>query len=84
MISAVQSGSKVTPFYDPMIGKIIIHGLTRDQAIEKMRKTLEGIDVQGIKTNQPLLVKIMKNDEFIRGEYTTQFLSENQGELLKN
>ncbi|WP_338450040.1 acetyl-CoA carboxylase biotin carboxylase subunit [Niallia oryzisoli] len=79
-----QSGSKVTPFYDPMIGKIIVHGLNRDHAIEKMRKTLEGMNVQGIKTNQPLLVKIMKNDQFIGGDYTTQFLTQNQGTLLKN
>ncbi|MCM3568657.1 acetyl/propionyl/methylcrotonyl-CoA carboxylase subunit alpha [Neobacillus mesonae] len=78
-----QSGSKVTPFYDPMIGKIIVHGISREQAIEKMQKTLEGMEVQGIKTNLPLLEQIMKNDQFKRGNYTTQFITQNT-ELLKN
>ncbi|MES1041652.1 acetyl-CoA carboxylase biotin carboxylase subunit [Peribacillus simplex] len=71
-------GSAVTPFYDPMIGKIIVHGITRDQAIEKMQRVLDEIDVQGVKTNLQLLKQIMKNNQFISGSYTTQFLSENK------
>ncbi|MCO0599571.1 acetyl-CoA carboxylase biotin carboxylase subunit [Peribacillus butanolivorans] len=76
-------GSAVTPFYDPMIGKIIVHGITRDQAIEKMQRVLDEIDVQGVKTNLMLLKQIMKNDQFIRGNYTTQFLAENKIQVLE-
>lgn len=76
-------GSAVTPFYDPMIGKIIVHGITRDQAIEKMRRVLDEIDVQGVKTNLMLLKQIMKNNQFIRGNYTTQFLAENKIQVLE-
>ncbi|QNU06291.1 acetyl-CoA carboxylase biotin carboxylase subunit [Peribacillus butanolivorans] len=76
-------GSAVTPFYDPMIGKIIVHGITRDQAIEKMQRVLDEIDVQGVKTNLMLLKQIMKNNQFILGNYTTQFLAENKIQVLE-
>ncbi|PEJ33586.1 biotin carboxylase [Peribacillus butanolivorans] len=76
-------GSAVTPFYDPMIGKIIVHGITRDQAIEKMQRVLDEIDIQGVKTNLMLLKQIMKNNQFIRGNYTTQFLAENKIQVLE-
>ncbi|MEJ9232917.1 acetyl-CoA carboxylase biotin carboxylase subunit [Peribacillus butanolivorans] len=76
-------GSAVTPFYDPMIGKVIVHGITRDQAIEKMQRVLDEIDVQGVKTNLMLLKQIMKNNQFIRGNYTTQFLAENKIQVLE-
>ncbi|MEK4534613.1 acetyl-CoA carboxylase biotin carboxylase subunit [Peribacillus sp. FSL K6-1552] len=76
-------GSAVTPFYDPMIGKIIVHGITRDQAIEKMQRVLDEIDVQGVKTNLMLLKQIMKNNQFIGGNYTTQFLAENKIQVLE-
>ncbi|MEK4010061.1 acetyl-CoA carboxylase biotin carboxylase subunit [Peribacillus sp. FSL M8-0224] len=74
----IVEGSAVTPFYDPMIGKIIVHGITRDQAITKMQRVLEEIEVQGVKTNLLLLKLIMKNNQFISGNYTTQFLAENK------
>lgn len=74
----IVEGSAVTPFYDPMIGKIIVHGITRDQAIAKMQRVLEEIEVQGVKTNLLLLKQIMKNNQFISGNYTTQFLAENK------
>ncbi|KAB2334851.1 acetyl-CoA carboxylase biotin carboxylase subunit [Cytobacillus depressus] len=76
------NGSTVTPFYDPMIGKITVHGITRDDAITKMQKALEAMNIQGVKTNLLLLEKIMRNDQFIGGNYTTEFLAEQKGQLL--
>lgn len=78
-----ENGSTVTPFYDPMIGKVIVHGISRDHAIAKMQKVLEGAKIEGIKTNLPLLEEIMKNRQFISGDYTTEFLAEQKAELLK-
>ncbi|MEH7524046.1 acetyl-CoA carboxylase biotin carboxylase subunit [Bacillus sp. JJ1503] len=77
------NGSTVTPFYDPMLGKIIVHGSSRDEAISKMQKVLEEMDIQGVKTNLLLLQKVMKNGQFMNGDYTTQFLSENLGQLVE-
>ncbi|OMP66237.1 acetyl-CoA carboxylase biotin carboxylase subunit [Domibacillus epiphyticus] len=73
---AVAEGSVVSPFYDPMIGKIIVHGVNRQTAIETMERTLEHIEVEGLTTNLPLLERIMKNDLFTAGDYTTQLLAE--------
>ncbi|CAM4287071.1 acetyl-CoA carboxylase biotin carboxylase subunit [Lacicoccus alkaliphilus] len=72
----VVEGSKVTPFYDAMIGKIIIHGEGREEAIDKMKKALEKLEVEGIITNLPLLKDIMTADQFTSGQYTTNFLDE--------
>ncbi|QED49388.1 acetyl-CoA carboxylase biotin carboxylase subunit [Cytobacillus dafuensis] len=77
------NGSAVTPFYDPMIGKIIVHGISRDHALAKMQKVLEEIDIHGVKTNLLLLKKIMRNDQFMDGSYTTAFLEKNKGQLVK-
>lgn len=71
-------GNKVTPFYDPMIGKIIVHGTSRSNAITKMLDVLEVMEVDGVKTNLPLLQEIMKHEDFISGNYTTEFLAKNK------
>ena len=71
----VVEGSEVTPFYDPMIGKIIVHEDTRVAAIRKMRNVLANIEVQGSKTNLPLLEKIVEDVDFQQGDYTTNFLT---------
>ncbi len=71
----VVEGSVVSPFYDPMIGKIIVHGVDRQDAITNMQRVLEQMDVEGIKTNLPLLKKIMTDSQFNSGNYTTEFLT---------
>lgn len=75
---AIEEGSQVSPFYDPMVGKIIVHGEDRNQAIGKMKDALEQLDVEGITTNRDLLFDIMDNASFQKGEYTTKFLDEFQ------
>ncbi|SFE52977.1 acetyl-CoA carboxylase biotin carboxylase subunit [Alteribacillus iranensis] len=70
----VIEGSKVTPFYDPMIGKIIVHGAGRSAAIENMKRVLDQIEVEGLTTNLDLLKQIMENKDFVSGNYTTQFI----------
>ncbi len=70
----VESGSKVTPYYDPMIGKLIVHAPSRSEAIRRMADALSSYAVTGIKTNLPLLRKVMDSDAFARGDTTTDFL----------
>jgi acetyl-CoA carboxylase biotin carboxylase subunit len=70
----VTSGTVVTPFYDPMIGKLIVHGSTREEAIARVRKALSEYVVDGIKTNIPLLTQVVAADAFVRGETTTDFI----------
>lgn len=72
----IEKGTDVTPFYDPMVGKIIVHGTDRNEAIAKKRKVLEQMEVEGITCNLPLLQRIMDAEAFTTGNYTTKFLDE--------
>ncbi|RXT06407.1 acetyl/propionyl/methylcrotonyl-CoA carboxylase subunit alpha [Ammoniphilus sp. CFH 90114] len=71
---AVKQGTKVSPFYDPMIGKIITHASTRELAIEKMKDCLKQVEVHGITTNLLLLEQVMGDRGFIEGNYTTRLV----------
>lgn len=78
---AVEEGSVVTPFYDPMIAKLITFGDTRDIAIARLAEALDHYVVEGIKTNIPLLQKIVAHDAFKSGVTTTNFIDQYKGEL---
>lgn len=66
----------VSPFYDPMIGKVIVHSEDRKTAIHKMKEVLAQMEISGIKTNISLLENIMSQKPFELGDYTTNFLQE--------
>jgi acetyl-CoA carboxylase biotin carboxylase subunit len=72
--TAVYPGYYVPPFYDAMIAKLIVHARTRELAILRMRRALEAMVVEGIKTTVPLHQRIMEDEEFISGNYSTKFL----------
>ncbi len=67
-------GDEITPFYDSMIAKVIVWDETRMQAIQKIQKVLSESVVFGVKTNIPLLKKIMDHPEFVQGTMTTRFM----------
>jgi acetyl-CoA carboxylase biotin carboxylase subunit len=68
------SDCTVSPFYDSMIAKIIVHGRDRQEAIARMRRTLEMMVVEGIKTTIPLHLKILQDPDFIAGKLSTSFM----------
>ncbi|MFJ7933040.1 acetyl/propionyl/methylcrotonyl-CoA carboxylase subunit alpha [Sporosarcina sp. NPDC096371] len=68
-------GGKVTPFYDPLISKVIVHAMTRDEAIQKSRAFLAQVEIAGLKTNIPLFNEFLTADEFKTGDYTTAVLA---------
>ncbi len=74
--SFVYDQYKVLPFYDSMIGKLIIHAPTRNDAIAKMRQALDEFVVEGIKTNIPFHKKILASKKFRDADYDTHFLEE--------
>ncbi|PPA72488.1 acetyl-CoA carboxylase biotin carboxylase subunit [Jeotgalibacillus proteolyticus] len=69
-----QKGNKVTPFYDPMIAKIIIHAQSREECLEKSKKVMKDSKIEGLKSNIPLFTALMDAEEFKRGNYHTQTL----------
>ncbi len=79
--SSIYSGYEVTPFYDPMLSKLIVWGETREEAIKRMKTALREYVALGVKTNIGFLLRVMDNDEFMRGEIDTGFI-ERHPELL--
>lgn len=74
--SAVQSGSKVSSFYDPMIAKISAWGPTREDCRQRMKLFLEQTQVEGLVTNRAFLLQILDCEAFKKGRYHTQFLED--------
>ncbi|MEB3195898.1 MAG: acetyl-CoA carboxylase biotin carboxylase subunit [Candidatus Sericytochromatia bacterium] len=64
----------VTPHYDPMLAKIVVHGDTREEAIARLRQALEATRLSGIKTNLPALLDILAHEEFRAGRHSTDFV----------
>ncbi len=80
--SSIYNGSEITPFYDPMLSKLVTWADTREAAIMKMESALREYIVLGVKTNIGFLIRTMDNDEFRKGKIDTGFI-ERHPELLK-
>ncbi len=72
--SALYSGYSVPPNYDSLVAKLIVHGKTRTEAIARMRRALEEMVVDGIRTTLPLHQRIMADPQFQSGDYTIHWL----------
>ncbi len=69
-------GHEITPFYDPMIGKVITWAPTREENIQRMRATLSELVIFGVHTNIEFLQAVLENGKFQRGNLSTSFLEE--------
>ncbi|MDB5810166.1 MAG: biotin carboxylase [Betaproteobacteria bacterium] len=69
-------GRDVTPYYDPMIAKVIVHEPTRERAIDKLAEALEAFDIKGPKTNIPAVVAILRSEQFRAGDVHTGLIPE--------
>lgn len=79
--TGIATGSDVSPFYDPMLAKIIAWGETRDIAINRLRTALAQTRLFGVTSNKGFLVDILDTTTFANGEATTAFISEEFAEL---
>jgi len=73
--SAAYQGYKIPPTYDSMIGKLIVHGKDRQEALCKMRSALGEFIIEGVETNIDFQFKIVNNKNFISGNFDTSFIS---------
>lgn len=73
--SGVYQGYKIPPVYDSMVGKLIVHGKDRNEAINKMKRALSEFIIEGIHTNIDLHLEILSNEKFISGDFDTSFIS---------
>lgn len=75
MDSHVYEGYSVPPYYDSMIGKLIVHDSDRNKAIAKMKVALDQLIIQGIKTTKDFHIGMMNNNDFINNLYDTNYLA---------
>ncbi len=72
--SFIYTGYQIPPFYDSMLGKVIVHADNRAEAILKMRATLEELVIDGVKTNQDFCYMILNHSDYIKGSFDTGFI----------
>jgi 3-methylcrotonyl-CoA carboxylase alpha subunit len=80
--SGVREGDVVTPFYDPMIAKLIAHDTTRESAVRKLAAALAQSEIAGVRTNNAFLKRALSHPEFIREDIDTGFIDRHIGELV--
>lgn len=74
--SSLFTGAKISPLYDPYVGKIVTFSKNRDKAIRNMKNFLENINIRGINTNLHFLKSLLNSDPLIRGDTTIDFLNQ--------
>jgi acetyl-CoA carboxylase biotin carboxylase subunit len=74
--SGLYTGYKVPPYYDSMIAKLIVYGSNRESCIRRLRRALEEFVVEGMKTTVPLHQKLVRDEEFLAGDYTIKWLEQ--------
>jgi len=74
--SGLYAGYRVPPYYDSMIAKLIVYGMTREGCIRRLRRALEEFVVEGVKTTIPLHQALIEDPEFQKGEYTIKWLEQ--------
>ena len=72
--SGLYTGYKVPPYYDSMIGKLIVYGKTRERCIMRLKRALDEYVVEGMKTTIPLHQRIIRDEAFLSGDYTIKWL----------
>jgi 3-methylcrotonyl-CoA carboxylase alpha subunit len=75
--AGVASGDEITPWYDPMIAKLIVHGRDRPAALARLRQALAAVEIAGVKTNLRFLRRVAASPGFTRGELDTGLIDRN-------
>ncbi len=79
--TGIESGSVITPYFDSMIAKLIIHGETREKTISHALSALDKIDIHGLKTTIPFCKKVLHNKAFRKGKINTSFIEKEMDSL---
>jgi acetyl/propionyl-CoA carboxylase alpha subunit len=74
----VYQGFTVSPYYESLLLKLMSWGNSRDEAVSRMKRALDELKIEGIKTNQPMLRIALEDPLFISGEYCTDFIERQQ------
>ncbi|MDF1767376.1 acetyl-CoA carboxylase biotin carboxylase subunit [Maricaulis sp.] len=74
--SALYAGYAIPPYYDSLIGKLIVHGRTREEALLRLRRSLEEMVVGGIETTIPIFLELLEEADFVSGNYHIRWLED--------
>ena len=80
--TGVREGDIISPYYDPMISKVIAHGESREEAIQKLQRALHDMTIIGVPTNTKFIKRILGNKTFQGGEYSTNFIQDEHEQLF--
>ncbi|HVJ13129.1 MAG TPA: biotin/lipoyl-containing protein, partial [Burkholderiales bacterium] len=80
--AGVESGGEITPWYDPMIAKLIVHGADRKAALARLRQALAEVEIAGVTTNVAFLRRVAASRAFGAAELDTGLIERNRGELF--
>lgn len=80
--SYVRTGSKISPYYDSLVAKIIVHGQDREEALARGRRALDEFVIEGIKTTIPFQRRVLDDPVFIAGDARTDFIETQMGDVL--
>jgi len=81
--SGYREGDAVTPYYDPMIAKLIVHGRDRADACDRALAALAGFEIEGLRSNRGFLMACLSNPDFRRGDVYTGFIDDQRAALLE-
>lgn len=82
--SGVSQGDDISPYYDPMIAKVIVHGPTRDIALRKLTQTLEDVRLAGTTTNLDFLIALSRDNDFAAGRVSTDLIAQKLDQLTED
>ena len=77
----MRAGMEITPYYDPLLGKLIVHDKTRNMSLRRMERALRECSISGIATTVPFCSAVIKHLQFREGNYTTSFVADEMDNL---
>ena len=80
--SYVRSGSRISPYYDSLVAKLIVHGQDREEALARARRALDEFVIEGIATTIPFHKRVLDNAAFVAGDVATDFIASQMGDVL--
>ena len=78
----LRPGSKISPHYDSLVAKVIVHGQDREEAVARARRALDEFVIEGIATTIPFHQRVLENEVFLAGDATTDFIETQMGDVL--